>query len=196
MLVKIKRQNCLDKYPKFPKSDSKNDKFSFPKTINSYILSFESRSTRGHIKLLSQLLSEIMDGLNYKYLIFLGDYKRPWLYQNNSYKPVKRAIQYLTDNRVGKNFAGGLLIDKDNLSEFSKHLYWLVRCNAALPIFNFMDEGQKIVGHICQYGYIHLSTLNKKTDKHLMAIIEKSDFIIITSTCYSNAIPGLETAPA
>lgn len=196
MLVKIKREACLDKYPKFPQSDNKNGVFLFPKTINSYILSFESKSTRGQSKLISQLLYEIASGLTYEHLVFLGDYKRPWLYQNNSYKPVKRAMQYFIDNNVGKNFDGALLVDLPNLSEFSKYFYWLVRCNATLPVFNFMDEGQNIVGHICQYGYIHLSTLNKRTDKHLMAIIEKSDFIIIKSACYSNALPGRATAPA
>ena len=183
MLVKIKRQACLDKYPKFPQSDNKKEVFLFPKTINSYILSFESKSTRGQSKLVSQLLNEIVDGLNYNHLIFLGDYKRPWLYQDNSYKPVKRAIQYLTDNKVSKNFDGGLLIDGDNLSEFSRHVYWLVRCNAALPVLNFMDEEQNIVGNICHYGNIHISTLNKKTDKRLTVIIDKSDFIITKSVC-------------
>jgi hypothetical protein len=183
MLVKINRQTCLDKYPKFPQSDNKNEVFLFPKTINNYILSFESKSTRGQIKLLSKLLCEIASGLNYEHLVFLGDYKRPWLYQTNSYNPVKRAMQYLIDNNVGKSFDGALLADAPDLSEFSKHLYWLVRCNAALPVFNFMDEGQNIVGSICQYGNIHLSTLNKRIDKGLLAIIEKSDFIIIKPAC-------------
>jgi hypothetical protein len=183
MLLKIKREQSLDKYPKFPQSGYKNEVYSFPKAINNYILSFESKSTRGHIKLLSQLLCEIASRLNYKHLVFLGDYKRPWLYQNNSYKPVKRAMQYLIANKVGKNFDGALFVDTADLSEFSKHLYWLVRCNAALPIFNFLDEEQNIVGSICHYGNIHLSTLNKRADKQLMAIIEKNDFIIIKSAC-------------
>lgn len=35
----------------------------------------------------------------------------------------------------------------------------------ALPVIYFVDEKQQILGSICKYGNLHVSTLEKKGDK-------------------------------
>ena len=40
--------------------------------------------------------------------MFLGDTEVSWLYQTNNYAPVKKAMQYFTDNKIGNRFNGAL----------------------------------------------------------------------------------------
>ena len=55
MIVKIARQEVIDKYPSFPLREwnEKEEEYSehFPKTYASYILTLLSKSYRGQIKL-------------------------------------------------------------------------------------------------------------------------------------------------
>jgi hypothetical protein len=109
-------------------------------------------------------------------LIFQGDLDTAWLYQFNDYPPAKAAQQYLTDNKVGKRFNGALQARLAVLPEFIRHLCWLTRCNAAMANVHFIDPEQQIVSHVCKYGNLHLSTLNKETDRLLKSFIDESEF--------------------
>jgi hypothetical protein len=180
-MVKIKRQECLDKYVSFPLSDNKKEIHSFPDVIDSWIIKFASKTTKAKIRLLCEAPYTIVDSMNYECLIFLGDFKRPWLYREDEYEPIqaKKAINYLKENKIDSRFDGGIQVDKAAIKEFIKHHYWLVRCNSALPIFNFMDEGQNILGNICHYGEIHLSSLNTQADREIKAILDKEGFTFV-----------------
>ncbi|WP_276503587.1 hypothetical protein [Terrimonas pollutisoli] len=202
MLNKIKRQDCLDKYPKFPLrwyDEIKEDlDYSYPEVYYSYVLTIPSKFLKGHIKLLGSELTVIANALGFDTLIFLGDTNVAWLSQNNDFKPAKDALQFLTDNKVGKRFNGALQVDKAILPIFIKHLSWLSRCNAALPYFYFTDTGQNIIGTICQYGNLHIDTVNEKTDMIFKDVIIKTQFEFLTdkicSEQFSNtgAIKGRE----
>ena len=195
MLIKIKRQDCLDKYPKFPlrEYDFVNDKEEciYPKGFNSYVLILDSKSLKGHTKLLAYELSNLTKKMGLGSLIFLGDNKNYWLTKlslgRNDYKLLEYAIQYLLDNKVGKKFNGALEVDYEELKTFIKHFFCLVRCDASLPYFHFMDTGQNFVGSICQYGNLHLDTLNQKTDDHLKRALIESKFVNVQDRkCYSS----------
>ncbi|MEP7256465.1 MAG: hypothetical protein ABI666_11865 [Ferruginibacter sp.] len=199
MLFKIKRKDCFDKFPKFPKSNNYREEFFFPKCYKGYTLTLDALSLKGHIKLLSEELTSLVGLFGYDTLIFLGDAKNPWLWQDNDYKPVKEALHYLKVNKISRTFNGGIKVGKAELPTFLKHLTWLVRCNSALPDFYFMDEGQNIVGNICKYANIHLFTVNELTDKIFSKNI-KSTRLESTGAdnCYnkyykSGAIPGRQT---
>ena len=131
--------------------------------------------------------------------IFLGDTETPWLYQDNDYKPVKAAKEYLTFHKIGKRFNGALQVDTAELPTFINHLAWLTRCNAALPTVHFIDKGQNIVGSICKYGNLHLDTLNEQTDKVIALLVESSKFEFgDKNSCYNlfgktSAISGRQT---
>jgi hypothetical protein len=190
MLIKIKRQECLDKYPKFPQAwynYLKEDiEYFYPNAFDNFVLTLESKSFKGHSKLLGIELTKLINLIGYNNLIFLGDANTAWLYQDSDYKPVKEALQFLTDNRIGKKFNGAIQIDITTLPIFIQHLSWLSRCNAALPSFYFSDAAQNIIGTICQYGNLHITTINKKTNTILKDLIAKTKFNYLTdSVCYN-----------
>lgn len=161
MPVKITRKNAFDRYPAFPWSDHRKEEYFFPPTFKSEILTLSSGSAEEHARVLSQALTAFAQHVGYESLVFMGDSPTPWRYQDNDYAPVKTALQYLKDNRIGEKFNGALEVDIAELGEFTAHLFWLVRCNASLPVFYFMDRLQSITGCICKYGNIHISTLNE-----------------------------------
>ncbi|HMU47856.1 MAG TPA: hypothetical protein PKC72_15905 [Chitinophagaceae bacterium] len=190
MLIKINRQDCLKKYPSFPlrsyNYDKGEEKFYYPKVFKSHILTLFSKSFKGHIGHLGTELLKLMKQLGYDNLIFLGDIELPWLHQSNDYKPAKEAQQYLVDKKIGKRFDGALQVDKSELASFIKHLSWLTRCNASLPYFHFIDEGQNIIGNICKYGNLHIDTLNEVTDISLSIAITKGDFKFLNgNNCFN-----------
>ncbi len=156
MLTRIRRQDCYNKYPGFPQSDYLNEVYTYPKVFKSYVLTVDSKSAKGHIKILAAEIIKLLIGSEIHSLIFLGDANTPWLKQENEYKPVKEATNYLLDHKINRRFNGAIRVETSGLPEFLKHLFWLTRCNAALPVFYFMDEGQNFVGNICKYGNLHL----------------------------------------
>lgn len=129
------------------------------------------------MKLLGLKLVKLGEDLDFKSLIFLGDTKTAWLYQENNYKPVEEAQQFLKDQKVGKKFNGGLQIKTASLPVFIKHIGWLTRCNAALPYFHFVDERQNIVGYIHYSGDLRIDTLNENTDSIVKMWITKNNFL-------------------
>jgi len=190
MLIKIKRKDCLNTYPIFPLRSYDKAKseevFSYPNVLKSYILTLSSKSFKVHIKQLGTGLAKLTKELDFDPLLFLGDSELAWLYQDNNYKSVKEAQQYLADNKLGKRFNGALLVGNEELPIFIKHLSWLTRCNAALPYIHFIDTGQNIIGNVCKYGNLHLDTLNETTDKLIKAAIKKSSFTYVKgNNCFN-----------
>lgn len=187
MLIKINRQDCLYKFPSFPVREydyiNEEEKFFYPKPYKSYILTLDTKSLKGHTKLLAAELTRLTKGLGFENLIFIGDDKNYWLtklsLERNDYKLLKGALQYLQDNKIGKRFNGALDVANFELTEFIKHFFCLVRCDASLPYFHFMDTGQNFVGSICQYGNLHLDALNKKTDNRFNKELAKTKFQIV-----------------
>ncbi len=190
MLIKIKRQDCLEQYPAFPLRSYDHDKdeelIQYPKTFNSYTLTLASKSFKGHIKALGKALQQLTAHLGYMDLIFLGDTILPWLYQENDYKPVVAAQQYLMENKIGKRFNGAIQVNNQLLVPFIQHLSWLTRCNASLPYFYFTDKGQHFIGHICKHGNLHLDTLHEAVDSLIKAGINKCPFTYLSSSNCSN----------
>jgi hypothetical protein len=195
MLVKIKRQDCLDKYPKFPLRQydfvKDEEEYFYPRIFRSYVLTLDSKSLKGHTKLLASELSNLTKNLGLGSLIFLGDNKNYWMTKlslgRNDYRVLEYAKQYFLDNKVDKNFNGALEVDNEELITFVKHFFCLVRCDASLPYFHFMDAGQNFVGSICQYGNLHFDTLNQKIDDQFIKALIESKFVNVEDRkCYSS----------
>ena len=190
MLIKIDRQDAINRFPNLPLRhyDPKDDEevFNYPKVFANYVLTLPSKSYKGHIKLLGTQLASLTTYLGYKDLIFLGDSDIAWLRRFKEYKTFQEALQYLLDNKVGKRFNGALQVDIIQLPFFIKNLAWLVRTNGILPYVHFIDPGQNIIGEICQYGNLHVSTKNKTVDKKLKVAIAKSSFTYLTDGSCDN----------
>jgi hypothetical protein len=200
MLIKISRQNAINKFPNLPlrhyspKEDE--DVFNYPKVFANYVLTLPSKSYKGHIKLLGTQLVSFANNLGFDNFIFLGDEDIAWLRRLNTHENFQEALQYLVDNKIGKRFNGALQVGTIEIPTFIKHLAWLVRTNGILPYVHFIDPGQNIIGNICQYGNLHISTKNKTEDKNFKDAIAKSQFRYSTDEgCYnkfskSNSIKG------
>ena len=200
MLIKIDRQEAIDKFPNFPlrhynpKEDE--DVFNYPKVFANYVLTLPSKSYKGHIKILGTQLVSLSNSLGYDNFIFLGDEDIAWLRRLNTSENFQKALQYLVDSKINKRFNGALQVDTAEIPTFIKHLAWLVRTNGILPYVHFIDPGQNIIGNICQYGNLHISTKNKTADKKFKEVIAKSPFTYLTDgNCYnkfskSSAVKG------
>ncbi|MBS1623265.1 MAG: hypothetical protein JST83_04560 [Bacteroidetes bacterium] len=175
MLRKINRAACLSLYPGFPLDYGDGESFFFPEAIHSYILNPDPSGTRIKSIAAANLLCTLLSHIGCHQLIFLGDSTSPW-YRHSSSKPAKLAIEYLKASRISKSFDGGIVIDLPEAKQFLKHVYWLTRTNTAVPIIYFMDQQQSFVGSICQYGNIHLSSLNKAADGPIQETIKKENW--------------------
>jgi hypothetical protein len=108
-----------------------------------------------YIEILSDSIVTLCDRLQWKSVIFLLEYSTPWLYQNNDYKPVKKALQYLSNIGASDNFNGGFKASGKELKELTKHLFWLIRCNAALPHCYFTGLDTDFIADMCKHGNLH-----------------------------------------
>jgi hypothetical protein len=180
MLKKINRKTFLEKYSDFIQASPYRNKYISPETFDSYILYVEAKSTIGLCNNLSKELTKLLKLLQYENVTFLGDTTTPWLFRQHDYKPVKLGLDYLADNKISKSFNGAIQVIDEDLSEFLKHLFWLVRCNGIVIFAHFSDPGFNIMGSICQYGNIHFNTLNEETDRAFNAALEKTGLNIST----------------
>lgn len=190
MLIKIDRQEAINRFPHLPlRHDNpkvEEDVFDYPKVFANYILTLHSTSYKGHIKLLGTQLVSLVNNLGYDNCIFLGDKDIAWLRRFNTHENFQEALQYLIDNKINKRFNGALQVSIATIPTFIKHLAWLVRTNGILPYVHFVDPGQHIIGNICQYGNLHISTKNKRADKRFKDAITKSEFTYLTGgSCYN-----------
>lgn len=191
MLKKISRKAFLETYPDFTRTDYRRDKFFSPETYDSYILYVEAKSTIGLCNNVSAAVAKLINALGYTDLAFLGDGTTPWLFREHDYKPVKRGLDYLIENKISKSFNGAIQVDNRELSVFVKHLFWLVRCNGVVFDAYFSDPGFNIIASICKYGNLHFSTLNEKTDLTFNEVLDQTNFHISTdNNCGGGRIPG------
>ncbi|RCH56567.1 hypothetical protein DJ568_01530 [Mucilaginibacter hurinus] len=187
MIQKISRKQFLLKFTEFPQSNNKTDKFTHPEVYDTYILTLPSLSAKGHAKMLGIQLTKLMLRLDVKELFFLGETRGAWLYQYNDYKPAKKALDYMANNGISERFNGAINVSLSELPEFIKHFFWLIRCNASLPYFYFCNNEFTVIGSICQYGNLHLSALNKKTDMLIKNAIRQTKFELLSgNTCYNS----------
>ncbi|OOQ57589.1 hypothetical protein [Mucilaginibacter pedocola] len=138
--------------------------YSFPETIGSHILYAEAGSTQGLCNRVANGLTAMANARDYTHLYFMGDSGTPWLCRPHTYPPVTRALEYLMENGISETFNGVIKVDLTELPQFVKHLFWLVRCNGVTFAPHFTDESFNIIGNICQYGNIHISTLTTVAD--------------------------------
>jgi len=116
-------------------------------------------------------------------IIFILDYSVPWLYQKNDYQPVVDAMNYLRQIGVSEDFVGGFSFRGDELAEFVSHLFWIIRCNAALPLCWFSTDHHKFVGDLCKHGNIHIHTYSEEM-KETIENFAKINALIEIEDCF------------
>ncbi len=86
----------------------KQDNVEIGEFVNFGELKYNLRYT--DIEVYSIEIGKIMEKLSSFFeseLIFLLDYKIPWLWQKNDYEPVRKALNYLKDIGTTEEFIGG-----------------------------------------------------------------------------------------
>ncbi|KRT13021.1 hypothetical protein ASU31_26820 [Pedobacter ginsenosidimutans] len=189
MIKKIKRKKCLAKYPIFPQRNYNGEiedyDYFYPETFANYILTITSKTNKKHVKALGEELNHLLKGLKSDCFIFLGDEKLAWRFREGKYKNFKKGMQFLENEGIGKDFKGGLIINKQNLPQFIKHLADLVGTNGIVQYVYFTDESQSVLGSICKEGNLHISTMNEESDDALKKVVLSTKFEFLNGKCYN-----------
>ena len=122
MLIKIDRQEAINKFPNLPLRhyNPKEDEevFNYPKVFANYVLTLTSKSYKGHIKLVGTELVSLAKYLGFDNFIFLCDENTAWLRRLNTYENFQESLEYLVDNKLGKRFTGALQVGTTQLPTF------------------------------------------------------------------------------
>lgn len=187
MIKKIKRKKCLAKYPIFPQRNF-NEKiedydYFYPETFANYILTITSKTNKNHVKALGEELNHLLEGLKSGCFIFLGDEKLTWRFREGKYKNFKKGMEFLEKEEIGKDFKGGLILNKQNMIQFVKHLSNLVSTNGIVQYVYFTDESQSMLGSICKEGNIHVSTVDEDNDAIFRSAVAGTKFEFLKGKC-------------
>ncbi|QNN44229.1 hypothetical protein [Pedobacter roseus] len=189
MIKQIKRKKCLAKYPIFPlrtyNEDIEDYDYFYPDTFSSYILILKSKSYKKLLNNLGKQLSDLCAGLKSGSLIFLGDEKLAWRFREGKYKNFKKGMEYFANQGIKKTFSGGLAVGTDDMVEFVKYLTDLTAVNGFIQYVHFINESQNIIGSICNYGDIHITTMNKDGNELLIQAVSNTKFEFVNGKCYS-----------
>jgi hypothetical protein len=185
MLQKIKRQQCLDCYSKFPLRyyDKSLDEeiYNDPDTVAHYWLRLETKTKIHRRNLLVSEIVKLYKGLGIERLIFLCDANTPWItrnsYNRTDFKHVVKAVEYLKSNKIGVRFNGGVIVEISELSEFIGHFYVLTWTDALFSYYNFMDESQSIIGYIHYDGEVQITPINEDAKTKFLSAVKKTQFI-------------------
>lgn len=189
MIKQIKRKKCLAKYPIFPlrtyNEDIEDYDYFYPDTFSSYILILKSKSYKKLLNNLGKELSDLCTGLKSGCLIFMGDEKLAWRFREGKYKNFKKGMEYFASEGIKKTFSGGVAVGADDMVEFVKYLTDLTAVNGLIQYVHFIDESQNIIGSICNYGDIHITTMNKNGDELFIQAVSNTKLEFVNGKCYS-----------
>lgn len=187
MIEQIKRKKCLEAYPIFPQRNYNEEiedyDYFYPKTFANYILTIPSKTNKKHVKALGEELNHLLEGLESDCFIFLGDEKLAWRFREGKYKNFKKGMKFLENEGIGKDFKGGLIVSKQNMIQFVKHLSDLVSTNGILQYVYFTDESQSMLGSICKEGNIHVSTVGRENDAWFRNAVAGTKFEFLKGKC-------------
>ncbi len=83
--------------------------------------------------------------------------------RKNNFKPLTDAYAKLEKIVGNNNYKESFTIDIDNLSDFIKILFWIIRCDPGTAEYIFLfDKKEQLQINLCKYGNIHLAEFNKE----------------------------------
>jgi hypothetical protein len=189
MLQKVSRDDCLKKNPVFPLRHyddiSDEEDFIYPKAIPGKWMAIDTKDDTTFSTKLAEELTHLFTELGIQCLTFLGDTDQSWIskqgLKRKDYLPFSKAITYFTRHEISSSFNGGVIVSIDELKTFLTHFYTLVRCDASLPYFHFIDEKQQFLGTIHYSGQIRIDRFNEQADFMLERHISGTQFKVSPS---------------
>lgn len=185
MLQIIERQQCLERYPKFPLRHYDNlldeEIFTDPRIVAQYWLKLEANTAIQLRKLLAKGIVKLYKGLGIERLIFLCDADTTWITRNSKtrtdLKQVVKAVEYLKNNKIDLRFNGGVIVEMSELNRFIEHFYVLTRTDALFSYYSFIDDCQSIIGYIHYDGEVKINPINENAKTKFLDIVQKTEFI-------------------
>ncbi|MBC7507724.1 MAG: hypothetical protein H7320_03105 [Ferruginibacter sp.] len=165
MVKRLSYKTCLQHYPALP--HEQKGKFVFPKNAGENVLSLTAISLSRHIQILTGQLKNLFKTFGITHLVFCQEVKCPWLMQQNDFYKVKKARAYFTSIGVSDRFDGGLVVPTEEFNTFLPNLFWIIRCNADMPLINFADDQQQLTARLCKHGNLHIYGLKDTIQERL-----------------------------
>ena len=187
MLKKSSREDCLKKYPSFPlrcyDEDRDEEDFFYPQVISGQWIELSTKKDEELTDKLAKELTNLFKSLDIEYLVFLGDTEQPWLstlaLERKDYMPLTEAVRYFMHYKVDTGFNGGIEVSIDNVEVFLIHFYTLVRCDASLPYFHFIDNNHQILGTIHYSGQVRIDRFHEQANQLLEEQISNTSFCLV-----------------
>jgi len=184
MIEKSSRSDCLSKYPIFPlrhyDQDREEEDFFYPNVISGQWLELSYQNDEGLTLLLAKELTSFFCSFGIKSLIFLGDTEQTWVTKNGlsrkDYPTLLQAVRYFLEHKIDNNFNGGVRVSIDALQTFLIHFYSMIRCDASLPYFHFIDNDQQLLCTIHYSGQVRIDRFTDAANKLFEALILRTGF--------------------
>jgi hypothetical protein len=188
MPSKIDRKKCLAEYPEFPLREydevADEDIYHYPEVISGDWLKLNVPDDEAFSMLLANELAELLRSLGIKTVFFLGDTEQCWIsplaLTRLDYTPFVNSVHYFNSLGVDQSFNGALAVEQEELSHFLSGFYVLVRCDASLPYFHFIDDKRQYVGTLHYSGQIRLDSLSEEAHKKLPGNLSNTRFMSVT----------------
>ena len=122
--------------------------------------------------------------------------KDPYLAQENSYKPVRQAVQNLLSMGMTRATNEGIRLDRVTSAEFFGSIFWIVRCNASAPGICFSSPNANLVGKLCKHGNLHFESYSQSESDTLRTAFRTAGFrelpngVCVENFSNSGAIDG------
>lgn len=180
----IERNSCLTACPVFPLRDyeevNDEESFYYPTVISGNWLSLKIPRDEDLAPLLAEELENLFTGLGIEKLIFLGDTDQSWIsklaLERNDYAPFTDAVNYFRSFGAYAAFNGALAVSKAAYRNFLTHFYILVRCDATLPYFHFIDDKKQYLGTIHYSGHVRIDSFDEQAAEMLGEQLSKTQF--------------------
>lgn len=183
----IERSTCLANYQVFPLRDfdeiNDEESFFYPAVISGNWLSLNISNKAELAPVLAEELEKLFARLCIDQLIFLGDTEQSWIstlaLERNEYAPFTAAVNYFRSIGADTTFNGGIAVAKAQYRTFLTHFYTLVRCDASLPYFHFIDDKKQYLGTIHYSGHVRIDSFDEQAVKQLNEQLLKTNFSLV-----------------
>ncbi len=182
---------ALPSYAHDPETDT--DTIFFPETATSSILTTGKIAPPAEqFQKWTQSVAALAQLWGAEEILFITESTTPWRFQDNDYPPAERALQFLEDQGIGRQFDGGIWLTVAALPVWLPNLLWLVNCNAALPDIYFTTPDQRFIATFCRYGNLHFYLLQEADKPLLKLFIEQNQLVNINGSNCTNTFEEAE----
>lgn len=110
-------------------------------------------------------LQNFFANLDIQKLYFLLEIKEDWFIQDPEDKNLKIVLEKLTEIVQNTQYLEGFVLDLQDFPKFFEILFWVARQNTQMSPIWFGTQTDLWIGHICEFGNLHLHFYSEKEAK-------------------------------